>query len=218
MGVVTMINALECDKYVEAFCKDAIKVIKQYNSEIYARLERKAVKEFYAEDWKGIGIYSITEPILKWIIFSNLCHKYRMSPECSNFYADGKLLDLCLYLTDDYEKAPDIAIEMKWAGFRNDKRPSAGWLKQMISDVTKLYQAKTPSNKYFMQFAFISQSEWRNLDEKIENTLTDFNNSRKAHKFRNGKLEFLTKERFLTTDNNDKRVCFVMLVWKIAKN
>jgi len=209
---------IDCDEYVEQFCVDAVRVLRKYDKELSNSLKQKAVKNFYKHDWKGIGIYSATEVVIKWIIYSKLCHKYRMYPESSKFYeSDKQLLDLAIYLTDDYEKVPDIAIEMKWAGFRGDKRPFSNWLKQMINDVTKLYQAKVSSNKYFMQFAFISREEWRSIGEVIENTLNDFNNSSKAHRFRNGKLSFLTKKKFLTENNEEKSVYFAILVWKIAK-
>jgi len=207
-----------CDELIKKFCGDAISAIERYDRELLYRLDNKAVKEFNKGYWRGIGIYSITEPIIKWIIFSKLCHKYRMYPECSAFYSDKKLLDLAIYLKDEYdEKTPDIAIEMKWATFRVDGRPSSFWLNQMINDVTKLYQEKKSSNKYFIQFAFMTREEWFNMGTKIEKTINDFNNSSKERKFKNGKISFLTKKRFITRNAADKPIIFAMLVWKIEK-
>ncbi|MDR0406199.1 MAG: hypothetical protein LBH54_05290 [Clostridiales bacterium] len=203
------------DEYLKKFCDDAIKAIKMYDKEISNNVNKRIVKDFYKDFWRGIGISSATEPVIKWIVFSKLCLKYKMWSECPCFYSDKKQLDLGIYLEDDYE-TPDIAIEMKWAGFSADHRLFSNRLEHMINDVTKMYKPKVHSNKYFMQFAFINKNAWHNIDEIIENVQNDFDNRTKSHQFRNGKLSFFTKRKFLPADVEHKDVYFVMLVWKIT--
>lgn len=142
---------------------DAIEVLQNYDLQIRKKMLNGNNKNFYIYDAKGIGVYSITEPIIKFLIYTNLSDKYRMLSE-RTFYEDKKILDLALFykhLSDDeianlnVDWDPDIAIEMKWAGMMNDGNLYSGWLNQIKLDIEKMNKLISIENKYFMLFTLI---------------------------------------------------------------
>jgi hypothetical protein len=60
------------------FGEDCLRVLKEYDNTLYNNLMQSQYPEFYRLDSKGIGVYSITQPILKFIIFSSLCKEYQL--------------------------------------------------------------------------------------------------------------------------------------------
>ncbi|MDD2482130.1 MAG: hypothetical protein PHC44_05690 [Lutispora sp.] len=151
------------DAFMCHFCDDAIEVLQNYDLQIRKKMLNGNNKNFYIYDAKGIGVYSITEPIIKFLIYTNLSDKYRMLSE-RTFYEDKKILDLALFykhLSDDeianlnVDWDPDIAIEMKWAGMMNDGNLYSGWLNQIKLDIEKMNKLISIENKYFMLFTLI---------------------------------------------------------------
>lgn len=205
------------DKYVIQFCQDSLKVLKKYNNKINHNLSESEYKEFYKYDSKGVAIYSITEPILKFIIFSELCKKYQIWPE-GNFYNGKKLLDIGLFSKTvkniEEEIAPDIAIEMKWGGIKKNGEFATWSLKNLVSDIYKLNKECDIKNKYLMQFIVIHSDEM-----EIDNTLLkqQLIQTIDKRKFRNRDIKFLYSGFFNTNGaNENNKWKFSILLWKIA--
>ena len=108
-------------KFMENFCSDALKELNSYDTKFRNRIIKgyKLSKNFYQNYPKGLGIYSVSEPIIKWIIYTNLIDRYCMLPERKT--RTGKYLDLALYSKPKpcwNNDSPDIAVEMKWVSFK----------------------------------------------------------------------------------------------------
>ena len=84
------------DKFVIGFCKDCLSVLKDYDRLLHTNLQETKFPTFYKYDVKGVSVYSVTEPILKFIIFTSLCRKYQIWPE-GGFYKGRELLDIALF-------------------------------------------------------------------------------------------------------------------------
>ena len=143
-------------EFVHKFAKDAVFALQKHDSLLRIKLQRPEVKDFYYDEFEGIGIWSITEPILKYIIFSDLCDIYYMQSEYGDYYGSAEKLDLALFNNDNprnkWENAqPDVAIEMKWTGFTKKGSFYSGWIKQLKSDVEKMLQSK---NKMLTDISF----------------------------------------------------------------
>jgi len=164
-------------------------------------------------EWQGLGAYSITEPILKWLIYTTLCDKYCMWPEHS---VNGKLLDLGLSMKPSNINCPDIAIEMKWAFFRKNGEIKSAWRDEMIKDAVKLYGQKCFEHKYLIQFSFPLKGDYKFIEESIEATASCFHDYIDKRRFRDAKLTFMFNKSFNTWDAENARV-FLMLVWKIEQ-
>ncbi len=117
----------KADRLMVEFVARSKDALRNYDRMIYRNLRKSKNKDFYQEEWKGIGILGITEPFLRFLISSELCKTYRIRPERQ--YDDGSKFraDLGIYLDDEsYEEGspPHITIEMKWGVFlgRNSNR------------------------------------------------------------------------------------------------
>lgn len=153
---------------MKTFCADALNVLKKYDYGIRDRITNGRYTDFYSVDWKGIGIASTTEPVIKYIIYTSLLHKYRMWSELKDYYNDGKehgkLLDFGLYFgresnSSDTELYPNVAVEMKWTKLTNKGFFYANWLQSIKRDTAKLSRCNPEyieAEKYFMQFMFIN--------------------------------------------------------------
>ena len=149
------------DVYMKGFCNECLEVLRIYDQRIMDNMTLTDHKDFYGFA-KGIAVYSITEPILKFLIFSSLCKQYMIWPEACEFYKHGKYLDLALYLPSELkqkigssEDEPDIAIEMKWGGLKQTGEFMKWGLNNFIDDMLKLHRNCTIQNKYLMQFIIL---------------------------------------------------------------
>lgn len=212
----------DIDSFVKAFCSDSLRAISDYDSLINNNLKKSIHKDFYADDVKGIGIYSVTEPIIKFLIYTNLCSKYQMWPEVT-FYKNTKLLDLALfhkhlskqYIDDETQPwEPEIAIEMKWTGFRKNGEFSVSAIEGMIEDVYKLHKYCDIPNKYVMQFAIIPNSDFTLNKDLLELQVYEFIDKRKIRK---KSVNLIYSNKFTTfgiNEDDDWRFC--ILLWKIS--
>lgn len=213
------------------FCNHALDVLKKYDKNIKSRLVKGDYSDFYSYDWKGIGIYSTTEPILKYLIFTNLLDKYRMWSEMSDYYKDskenGKLLDLGLYFGDvnnesDEELIPNVAVEMKWTKLTQDGYFYSNWLPSIKRDITKLCRCSPEyqyAEKYFMQFLFVKQDMFTNqFEEKLRTQLTEQCNAIIDHRtLKNRKIKLVFNNGFKTLGRSDSDMyIFKILLWKIV--
>lgn len=204
------------DEYAMVFCEDCLRVLKEYDEMLYNNLIQSQYPEFYRLDSKGIGVYSITEPILKFIIFSSLCKEYQLWPE-SPFYKGMKHLDLamCSCRIEDINAdiEPDIAIEMKWGGIKKSGEFNKWSLNFIIDDIIKMHKECEVPNKYIMQFVIIHNDETVIDKETLERQVYESIDKRKV---RNREFSLLFSNYFNTKgsdDHIDRR--FYILLWKI---
>ena len=205
------------DQYVSAFCTDCMGVLKKYDEKIRNNLLTSEHASFYENDNKGIAVGSITEPIVKFMIFSDLCKKYPIWPECSSYYGDsGKILDIALYAKEqaDLEAVvdPDIAIEIKWAGFTQDGKFLKWSLDNCVDDLYKLHKECEIPNKYVMQIAISDPLiQWR-YDILQQQILDRFD----KRKIKGKNIKFVFSDSFDTCGGyTEDRKKFYVLLWKI---
>ena len=216
--IISMIIQKKTDvnQLMERFCQDALTELKTYDRKLRNRLikgeETGNTGKFYSDYPKGLSIYSITEPIIKWLIYTNLCDRYCMWPELQT--SNGKFLDLALFLDPD-SGYPEIAIEMKWAGFRKDGRIDENSRKGMVDDAIKLHGLDF-SNKYLMQFSIMSENDYKHIDT---HTTAEYFHFFDKRQFRNSVLNHdpIFIDSFPTWDDvcNPKR--FAIIVWEINR-
>ena len=204
------------DKYITSFCKDCITVLQKHDAEIRENLLGSDHASFYKYDNKGIGLYSITEPILKFLIFADLCQKYQIWPE-GTFYRGRNLLDIAMYSKKveniDERKAPDIAIEMKWADFTKSGMFFKWAMTNCIDDIYKIHKECDIENKYIMQFVRCDEAiNWHPhiLRDQLLGEID-------KRKIKGKQIEFVYSESFdtcgATVENKEK---FYILIWKIV--
>lgn len=208
---------MNVDEKFKEFCGDSLNVLKKYDEDIRNRIISGNVKEFYKLDHKGILLNSITEPILKYLIYSNLCNKYMMWSE-SPAYKTSEHLDLAIYLEPTksadnliYSDKAEIAIEMKWGGICKNDTFNKWTIKTVTSDSIKLRKSKI-QNKYFMQFI--------SSDKQISNTAIE-NITDQIYKYIKSKryklsLENVFCDYFISHDSDDKEICFYIFAWKLG--
>lgn len=146
-------------KAIQDFCEDVFDLLKKENELINTKMTTGENAEFNSNEWRGLGMFSTTEPIIKWLIYRNLVDKYKMWSEDNWGYKGTKrLLDLALILdeaagalTQDEYFRPDTAIELKWAGINKDGNFNVFSRNSIEKDIVKLADS-TIKNKYFMQF------------------------------------------------------------------
>jgi len=67
------------NKFVMEFLEDCTIALEKWDLDVRMKiLNSSYANTFYSEFWKGIGVWSITEPIIKFIIFTDLCGKYQI--------------------------------------------------------------------------------------------------------------------------------------------
>ncbi len=206
------------DKYMKEFSNECLEVLKTYDQRIRDNLTLTVHKDFYGFA-KGIAVYSITEPIIKFLIFSSLCKQYMIWPEVGEFYKDKKYLDLALYLPNELkqlvnssEDEPDIAIEMKWGGLKKTGEFMKWGLTNFIDDMLKLHKNCNIRNKYIMQFIILHNDIEINGEILREQILSSVD----KRSFRGKDIELVYMNYFETHGVNDSELWpFYIVLWKI---
>jgi hypothetical protein len=210
----------DIDGFVVDFCKESMAVLEYFDTKTRENLENSEFKDFYKYDIKGIGVRSITELILKFLIFSSLCKSYQLWPETSQFYKDRKILDLALFKRkienwemEDENVLPEIAIEFTWGSLIKTGEFNSWSLQNIIDDILKLHKFCLVENKFILQFMILDDD----IEFSDEELLNQVNSSIDKRKFRNGCLALLYDDYFKTqgSDKSVKRK-FYILLWKIA--
>ena len=203
------------DETMRAFIKDVKVVLQEKDAYIRNKfLNSPEVNGFYKDRGKGIATWSVTEPILKFIIFTELCDKYKMRPEDST-YKSSELLDLALFVDEQDEINPaEIGIEMKWAEFTKESLLTSGSLALLVEDFIKIKKSMT-ANNYLMQFILHKNSVEVNplrLEQQINDTYD-------RRSFRYYAPQVIGIEQFPTWVSNEKDTkTFTLLLWKVEKN
>lgn len=206
------------DKYMKEFSNECLEVLKTYDQRIRDNLTLTEHKDFYGFA-KGIAVYSITEPIIKFLIFSSLCKQYMIWPEVGEFYKDRKYLDLALYLPNELkrqvnssEDEPDIAIEMKWGGLKKTGEFMKWGLDNFIDDMLKLHKNCTIKNKYIMQFIILHNDIEIDVEMLKEQILSNVD----KRSFRGKDIELVYMNYFDTHGVNESELwSFYIVLWKI---
>jgi hypothetical protein len=202
------------DEYVKEFCIDSLKALKEYDEKLKTNIEGSKYQKFYSDFPRGIFIRSITEPVLKFIIFSSLCKKHKMFPEASGYYKGKQLLDLALSspFLDKGSDYADIAIEMKWGRIKKTGEFAKWSLDFIQKDLLKLHKFCTIENKYMMQFMYMDYDV--KIDkETLKSQILYYIDKRK---FRNKEMELIYDDYFETCELDlNKKNKFFILLWKI---
>lgn len=215
-GEIGMISKI--DSYLIDFCKDCLSALKEQDQVIKNNFESSIYKEYYKGFPKGLYVRSITEPILKFMIFSSLSRKHRMFPEDSDCYEGQQLLDLAIYsplmkgeVTTEY--IPDIAIEMKWGGLK-----SAGDFRQwsvnsVTEDVLKLHKNCLVENQCVMQF-IVLQNDSATFD--VKELRSQIISKIDKRKFRNKDIKLVFCDYFQTCGYSLEELWkFFIILWRI---
>lgn len=210
------------DIYVKGFCAECLEVLRYYDNKIRENLVNSINNDFYEYMTKGISVWSITEPILKFLIFSSLSKKYMIWPEVGEYYNDRKLLDLALYLPEEYtnndvtkedESEPDIAIEMKWGGLKKTGEFKKWGLDNFIDDILKLHKQCLIKNKYVMQFVIINNETTDVNTDLLRAQILDSIDKRR---FRSRDIEAIYDDYFETYGvNMSEKWKFFIITWRI---
>ncbi|MCR8644453.1 hypothetical protein NV379_17500 [Paenibacillus sp. N1-5-1-14] len=141
------------DTFMRTFLLDMKQALMNWDERIRAQYLSSPYKDtFYKDYYKGIGTWSVTEPIIKFLVYVELLPKYKIRPE-DYAYSNKKILDLALYTKlEDHSYISEIGIELKWARFKKNGLMYQASLQSLINDFVKM-KALANEHKYFIQHA-----------------------------------------------------------------
>ena len=212
-------NKSNFDKMMIDFVRECKKALKTYDKHIYEKLTKSKCRDFYDEEWKGIGIWGISEPILRFIISTELCGNYRIVPEYQ--YDDGSTCraDLVLYMDDDKYKEelpPDIVIEMKWGNVRKKDDPGtlSQWSINKLQEDLKKVRDHTDSEHNFILQVLFAPREIK-LNEK--NLLKQIMNDLDGRTFRSFDISVVAVEQFNTHAIDKEKADYLcwLICWRL---
>lgn len=194
------------------FCKDVKNALMEQDRFMFQKMTHEKVSIFYESDWRGLGFFSITEPILKYIIVSKLTDKYLMWSEYK-YKKSKKLLDLALLLDEQGCKSeyaePDTAIEMKWGAVTKNGILKEHSVDTLINDFIKMKKCDI-KNKYLMQF-FITDLDING--EIVRKELISWIDKRSFK----SNYQVIFNESFVTDAGTEKTNSkFHIIVWEIC--
>ena len=202
------------DALMIEFLRDAKTALQEKDKYIRGKfLSSPDVDDFYKERAKGIATWSITEPILKFIIFTELCDKYKMRPEdCT--YKSSELLDLALFVEEQDEiQSAEIGIEMKWAALTKKSLLASKSLKCLMADFNKIKKSATIHN-YLLQF-ILHEAGVVIQSEALENQVVAECDGRSLRYFTPA---IVGTEQFATWISNEADIkMFSLVLWKVNK-
>jgi hypothetical protein len=215
-------HKIDPDEMMKNFVRESKEVLQTYDKYIYGKLTTSKCEDFYNEEWKGIGVWGIAEPILRFIISTELCGNYRIVPEYQ--YDDGSKCraDLVLYLDDNKYKEklpPDIVIEMKWGSIRKQDDPGSlsQWsINKFEEDLKKIRDHSDSAHNYILQVLFAPR-EIRLNKKKLENQIM---NDVDGRTLRYLDISLLTVESCNThsTDKEKTDYSCWLICWKTMVN
>jgi hypothetical protein len=204
---------------MKKFVEESKKALKSYDERIYQNLTQSECEAFYDQEWKGIGVWGIAEPILRFIIFTELCTKYRLVSEYQ--YDDGSTCraDLALYLDDKkykQKKVPDVIIEMKWGNVRKQDDPGSlsQWsINKFEEDLRKIRDHSDSEHNYILQVLFAPR-ELKLNKKKLQNQIMNDVDGRSLRSFN---ISLLTVEKFNTHSTEKVKIDYScwLICWKL---
>lgn len=202
------------DRFMKRFLGDVSSVLQERDEYIRNKfLNSPDAAEFYKDRVKGIFTWSVTEPILKFLIFTELCDKYKMRPE-DNTYKDSKLLDLSLFVDEQNEEnAAEIGVEMKWAGLTKKNLLTSASLQCLVDDFTKIKNSTT-SNNYLLQF-LVHNPTLEIIPEQLEEQVV-MQYDKRSFRYFAPKVVGVEQFPIWLADETNSNV-FSLLLWKVKK-
>ncbi|MGE5574810.1 MAG: hypothetical protein ACM3UL_01630 [Ignavibacteria bacterium] len=200
------------NKFMLEFLNDASKALQYWDNYVRDKFLNSFHRDtFYKNYWKGLGTWSVTEPILKFFLYIELCNKYRIRPE-DWVYNDSKLLDFGIYVDKDEDsKIPEVAVEMKWVKFTQKGLLTSNSIQSMVNDFVKLKKVASP-NKYIMQFA-ITEVGMKIDPRMLDNQMVEEIDGRITKKYIPQVVGVKTFPTYLS-DETDQRN-FSIILWEI---
>lgn len=207
----------KADKLMKEFVKKSKHALKDYDRLIYENIKKTEHKRFYEKEGKGLWVLGITEQVVRFLIYTQLCKKYRILPERQ--YENSRCrADLVIYMDDEKsenEQPPDITVEIKWCEFRETYEPGSLYKSSKNSfeeDLRKLRDLSESPNNYLLQIAFAP----RHLPIKDE--IHKVNDKISGHITRYYDVKPLTTEHFFTRSKTEKKdYSFWLICWKLVK-
>ncbi len=213
-------NMKTVNNYVKGFCKKALLALEIYDKRILENITNTYHKEFYKNDYKGLGLFGVCERDLQYIIVTELCRYYPIWPEYTEGYKNKQRLDIALSYGRECDEngftIPDIAIELKWAVFNKTGQLYSNSQQTLVDDIIKMKRNCKIPNQYFMQLSITKQD--LNLQDKAtrEALENDTNERINGNQFRNHRLQLNYSDCFKTLGAKEYEY-FNMLLWKIEK-
>ncbi|MDT3429259.1 hypothetical protein J2Z22_004860 [Paenibacillus forsythiae] len=166
-------NQVNEERFIKSFLIDVKNSLIKWDELIRNNYMDSMYKDnFYKEYGKGLDTWSVTEPILKFLIYIELLKKYKIRPE-DHAYNDNKMLDFALYTElTDHCYISEIGIELKWAVFTKKGLLNQRSLQTLINDFVKMKELKN-QYKYFIQHSITDQKVIVNQDILNKQILND---------------------------------------------
>ena len=208
------------DNFMIQFVKDAKNILQKYDNYIYHNLRKsKHIKDFYEDEWKGIGFSGINETILRYLISLGLISKYAIWPEGQYFKGSRRRADLAIYFNPrNYkeESPPDIIIEMKWGEIRRklQRGSLSQWtINRLEEDLRKIRNYSKSPHNYVLQVIFVNKS----IPIGRSKFQRQINAEISGHLTRHYNIKLLTIQRFNTHSDSIKKTDLIccLLCWKV---
>ncbi|PKM41782.1 MAG: hypothetical protein CVV03_11580 [Firmicutes bacterium HGW-Firmicutes-8] len=201
------------EQFMLVFLNDASEALKRCDRQIRDKFLSSHHKEtFYRDYGKGLDTWSATEIIAKFLLYIELCPKYRIRPEDWG-YKDSKLLDFAMYVqTEDDSEIPDVGVEMKWARFTREGKLTSDSLQLLVDDFVKIKKAVTPY-KFLMQFAVNDPEiklDFRRLNQQIEKEID-------GRLLRKMIPVFFGTRSFSIASSERKQKNFTTVLWRVVE-
>ena len=143
-------------KIIRHFLDDAASVLCEYEEKLHKNLARDT---FYIDDMMGLQVEHNTETNLVFLLFIELCDRYKLWYEKSYPGKSKERVDLALYTRkpptwDDGDFKDCIYLEFKWFNPRDDGFSKKASQKLMAPDLHKLVKSPAAAEKCFVLISF----------------------------------------------------------------
>ncbi|GMK41272.1 hypothetical protein PCCS19_43280 [Paenibacillus sp. CCS19] len=201
------------NEFMQAFFQDFKDALVKWDLVIRDNFMSSDHKDtFYSNYGKGLDTWSITEPIIKFLAYTELCKVYKIRPE-DHAYNDGRMLDYSVYIqSDDHDTISEIGIELKWGAFTRKGLQKSSSIRSLINDFVKMKELQN-DHKYFIQHS-ISSLELELQIEALNNQITDEVDGRLIRKWIPRLIDIKSFE-IVGAMNEAKR--FNLLLWSVEK-
>jgi len=211
------------DDFVKKFCKMAMVALEMHNKRIEYNLLNTRFQKFYRNDHKGLSLFGVCERDIQHIIVTELYRFFPIWPEYVGAYTNKQRLDVGLLFEakpdENGDSEPDIAIELKWAGFKKDGQLAQYAQQALVDDVVKMKRNCIVKNKYFMQFSITDFSLGLRDGKAKQNLENDVNSRIDRRQIKNHSLALQYYDYFTTLGKTaENRLYFNMVLWKIVPN
>ena len=200
------------DNIAYEFFDDFAIVLKKWNHRINSNIAFSIHDQFYkGYENTGISIWSITEPVLKFLAFYELCIKYKIRLEDHVYGDTTKLMDISLFVdSESDEDNAEYGFELKRVNFTNAGILDATSIDKLISEFEKIKLADVKF-RYMIHLG----SHSNKIDVTIDNLKDQVLKTIDQRLFRRFKLQPLAVKRFPLCSEEDCTIndYFYMILW-----